>query len=140
MAPDGSWKISPEDPGGSGRSKRKTAPQVREKSLPESGNDPIILCRACRAQVCREKDGIPVQGRHRHVFANPHGLVFDVVCFKAAEGCAAAGPLSGEFTWFTGYQWQVGVCRTCLSHIGWRFSGPDSVFFALITDALIFPP
>jgi hypothetical protein len=104
-------------------------------------DEPLIVCRQCRQSIARPSDGIAVNGAHRHVFANPHGLVFEIGCFRAATGCGVVGPASDEFTWFAGYLWQTLLCTGCLSHLGWSFSaGSGDLFFGLIPDQLIFPP
>ena len=81
-----------------------------------------------------------MNGSHRHTFANPHGIIFEIGCFKQASGCAAVGPPSAEFTWFAGYRWQPGLCVACLIHLGWVFSaaGGDG-FHGLILERLIEP-
>jgi hypothetical protein len=45
---------------------------------------------------------IAVSGSHRHVFANPYGMVFVLGCFAAAPGCALMGQPSDAFAWFAG--------------------------------------
>lgn len=99
-----------------------------------------ILCRACRHPIARPADRIRVQGRHRHTFANPHGIVFEIGCFQRAPGCGAIGPDSDEFTWFPGHRWRVCICAACLTHLGWFFAAPGGhTFHGLIIDRLIEP-
>jgi hypothetical protein len=87
--------------------------------------------------VARQQDRIVVDGSHHHVFANPHGLVFEIVCFAAVTGCGVAGEASAEFTWFPGYRWRVLFCGACLTHLGWKFDGEDGgAFYGLIRDRL----
>jgi len=97
-----------------------------------------ILCRHCGHLITRASARITVNGSHAHSFANPHGVVFHIGCFSTAEGCGYAGPLSNEFTWFTGYNWRIAVCGACLVHLGWLFvSDSESRFNGLILDQLI---
>jgi hypothetical protein len=99
-----------------------------------------ILCRDCLHPVTRPADRISVQGRHRHTFANPHGVVYEIGCFRSAPGCGRIGPASDEFTWFAGYRWRVCVCAACLVHLGWRFTATGGEpFYGLILDRLIEP-
>jgi hypothetical protein len=108
-----------------------------EKSPQE---EPFILCRDCLHPITRPAERISVQGQHHHTFANPHGIVFEIGCFRSAQGCGVIGPASDEFTWFAGYHWQVSVCGACLAHLGWRFfSAGGNSFFGLILDRLIEP-
>ncbi|MGB5984318.1 MAG: cereblon family protein, partial [Desulfobacterales bacterium] len=81
-------------------------------------------------------------GAHRHTFANPHGRVFEIGCFRDAPGCRVQGPALTEFSWFSGYAWRIALCGGCLSHLGWRFQGapsgiPGPGFFGLILNHLI---
>ncbi len=102
--------------------------------------EPHILCRNCLHAITRPADRISVDGLHGHTFANPHGVVFEIGCFRSAPGCAAIGLASEEFTWFAGHRWRVCVCAACLVHLGWRFaSGGESTFYGLILDRLIEP-
>ena len=73
---------------------------------------------------------------HEHVFFNPAGLLFRIVCFKEAPGVAGQGDPSGEFTWFKGYRWQISACLGCSAHLGWQFSRDEDVFFGLIKPLL----
>ena len=99
-----------------------------------------ILCRDCLHPVTRPADRISVQGRHRHTFANPHGVVYEIGCFRSAPGCGLIGPASEEFTWFAGHRWRVCVCAACLVHLGWRFASTGGEpFYGLILDRLVEP-
>jgi hypothetical protein len=103
-------------------------------------DEKYILCRRCGHAITRPSERIVVQGAHRHSFANPQGLVFDIGCFKTASGCSHAGPASDEFTWFPGYRWRVGFCAACLCHIGWLFLAQSGDrFHGLILDRLTQP-
>jgi len=133
------------------RSARRAPPGGREAGGPQAGpgpgaarlaaEEPWIRCRACGAGVARPADRIAVGGRHRHRFANPYGIVFEIGCFAAADGCLAVGSPTEEFTWFSGHAWQVGVCAACRTHLGWRFaSAAGGGFFGLILERLVEPP
>ncbi|MBL0713508.1 MAG: hypothetical protein JJV98_07375 [Desulfosarcina sp.] len=100
----------------------------------------LVLCRECLHPITREQDRTEVHGAHRHIFANPGGIVFTIGCFQTAEGCGAAGSPSDEFTWFKGFNWRVAVCTGCLAHLGWLFTTTSgAAFWGLILDHLIFP-
>ena len=112
--------------------------EAAEDQLPEE--EEYILCRQCRQALTRPADRIGVQGSHRHTFANPHGIVFDIGCFENVKGCGYAGAASDEFTWFAGYSWRVCYCAMCLTHLGWVFSAKGGhMFHGLILDKLIEP-
>ena len=109
-----------------------------EDQAPEE--EEYILCRQCHQAITRPIDRLSIQGAHRHTFANPQGIVFDIGCFRNVLGCGYAGAASDEFTWFAGYSWRVCYCTMCLTHLGWLFSstGGDT-FHGLIVDRLIEP-
>ena len=97
-----------------------------------------ILCRQCFHMITGPDEGIWMNGSHRHTFANPVGVVYEIGCFNSAPGCRVVGPASDEFTWFSGYLWRVAICSKCLTHLGWHFL-PSGVhgFYGLILDRLI---
>ena len=106
----------------------------------ERREDKLILCRRCGHAVTHPDEQTAKEGAYRHTFANPHGIVYDIGCFRTADGCGTTGPTTGEFTWFKGYRWKVAVCLACLVHMGWLFvSESGDRFHGLILDRLIFP-
>lgn len=107
-----------------------------EKSISE---DEIISCALCNSFITRPSNKIIVDQTFSHVFANPHGIVFEIGCFDSAPGCIAGSASSTEFSWFPGYSWKIGACQFCSSHLGWIFSSKEDRFFGLILDKLIFP-
>jgi len=111
--------------------------ETKEK---ESDTGKFILCRRCHQVITSPDERIEMQGAHQHTFANPHGIVYHIGCFKSAAGCGYAGSASDEFSWFKGYSWRVAVCGSCLLHLGWLFISPGSESFnGLILDHLILP-
>ncbi len=127
------------------RSRKKdsrSVPQLAEEEAPkqEPEEEEYILCRQCRQPITRPAERISVQGAHQHTFANPHGIVFEIGCFKTAQGCGYAGPPSTEFTWFSGYAWRVSYCTLCMTHLGWVFiADSGDSFHGFILDRLIEP-
>ena len=115
-----------------------TIEKEAEDQSPEE--EEYILCRQCHQAITKPVDRIAMQGSHRHTFANPHGIVFEIGCFRSVKGCGYAGAASDDFSWFAGYSWRVCFCTMCLTHLGWLFSlkGGD-IFHGLILDRLIEP-
>lgn len=95
-----------------------------------------LVCRSCRAPITRRDLAMEVNGSHRHVFFNPHGLVFELGCFASAKNVLPLGPRTDEFTWFPGYAWQAVACSGCSGQLGWRYTAPGGGFFGLILAAL----
>jgi hypothetical protein len=113
-----------------------------EKEAPKRSpeEEQYILCRQCRQAITRPVERISIQGSHQHTFANPHGVVFEIGCFKDVIGCGYAGAATDEFSWFAGYSWRICFCSMCLTHLGWIFSSnAGDIFHALIIDRIIQP-
>ncbi len=113
-----------------------TIEKEAEERSPEE--EEYILCRQCHQAITKPADRIAMQGSHGHTFANPHGIVFEIGCFRNVRGCGYAGVASDDFSWFAGYSWRVCFCNMCLTHLGWKFSlmGGEH-FHGLILDRLI---
>ncbi|MCU0597708.1 MAG: cereblon family protein [Desulfobacterales bacterium] len=96
-----------------------------------------MLCRQCLQVITHRSLKIIIHGTHEHTFANPYGIVYEIGCFQSASGCGYVGSPTDEFSWFRGFKWQVAVCASCLTHLGWLFtsSGIDS-FIGLILERL----
>ena len=115
-----------------------TAEKEAEGQEPEE--EEYIVCRQCRHTITRPTERMAMQGSHQHTFANPHGIVFEIGCFKNATGCGYAGAATDEFSWFPGYSWRICFCSMCLTHLGWLFtSNAGDGFHALILDRIIEP-
>jgi len=119
----------------------KTEIMVEDESGEQiSEDDKFIRCAQCLNAIAKPTERIVIGGAHRHTFANPHGILFEIACFSFADGCRYLGPGTDEFTWFKGYDWRIALCGKCLVHLGWQFTsaGKDS-FYGLIVDRLIYP-
>ena len=121
-------------------SKHELDADVAEQDEESPEEEPHIICRQCHQAITKSEERFSIQGAHQHTFANPHGLVFEIGCFRNAIGCGYAGPASDEFTWFAGYSWRVCFCGRCLTHLGWLFtSNSGDAFHGLILERLIEP-
>ena len=135
--------------GGAGRGARATRRAGRSgagtpAARPEGGGEPEateeeerwLRCASCGARVVREAARLVVNGSHEHCFLNPSGIRYVVSCWASAPGCVAEGERSAVWTWFPGYAWQVELCRSCSTHLGWSFHAATS-FYALIRELLL---
>ncbi|MBN2466694.1 MAG: hypothetical protein JXD19_00970 [Deltaproteobacteria bacterium] len=105
---------------------------------PQPEND--LLCRECLHVITSLAESIAVGGSHRHTFANPQGILFEIGCFRSAPGCGYIGPATDEWSWFSGFQWKIAVCAACSTHLGWLYlSGGGDTFHGLILNRLISP-
>jgi hypothetical protein len=95
-----------------------------------------VRCRLCRAVVTQHDGAIELAGSHQHVYTNPAGIRFVIVLYRYAY-CELAGEATTEFSWFSGYAWQMAYCGNCGSHLGWYYTRsqfPD--FYGLIRPRL----
>ncbi len=105
--------------------------QAEEPAIEEK-----ILCRNCHAPVTDKADEISINESDFHLFKNPAGIYFRVVCFQKAHGCIIISEYTELHTWFEGYSWAIALCRVCHSHLGWHYISLDRTFFGLIADRL----
>jgi hypothetical protein len=100
--------------------------------------DPRLRCASCGHAITEPRERLQVDGAHGHVFTNPHGLSFEIGCFRNAPGCRAAGRPTDEHTWFPGYAWRVALCAGCGVHLGWYYQGGGGGrFYGLILERLV---
>ncbi|XP_030633141.1 protein cereblon [Chanos chanos] len=55
-------------------------------------------------------------------YVNPHGYVHETLTVYKASNLNLIGRPSTLHSWFPGYAWTIAQCRTCGSHMGWKFS------------------
>lgn len=103
-----------------------------------SKEDEIIVCAFCSHPITTPSKQILIHDAFRHIFANPHGYVFEIGCFSEAMGCRPVSNPSIEFSWFIGYSWQTCICCQCATHLGWFFSSKSDHFWGLIFEKLVF--
>lgn len=97
-----------------------------------------ILCRRCLRLISNEAERIAVQGSHKHTFANPQGIIYEIGCFRNAAGCGYTGVPTDEYTWFRGFRWRIALCGRCLTHLGWLFVSAGNLSFnGLILNRLV---
>ncbi|XP_061640599.1 protein cereblon isoform X2 [Phyllopteryx taeniolatus] len=55
-------------------------------------------------------------------YVNPHGYVHETLTVYKANNLNLVGRPSTLHSWFPGYAWTIAQCRTCGSHMGWKFT------------------
>ena len=110
--------------------------ETGKEAKSEEKREQVYFCRTCGNSITSRKYSFDMEGRHLHTFMNPSGLIFQIACFSHASGCHIFGNYTGEFTWFSGYDWSVVLCRVCGKHLGWHYSSGENGFFGLIMENL----
>ena len=101
-----------------------------------AGGPARIACAACRALLADDARATERAGAHRHLCANPAGVVYPIRLFVGSWSVAAVGSPSDVHSWFPGAIWQIAVCRRCHLHLGWLFDETEP-FAGLIEGAFI---
>jgi len=117
----------------SGEGERKIKTERRKE---KAGQGRKLLCHRCRHPITEAGMAIVFDGNHVHSRVNPVGITYDFACYRHAPGCTVAGPPVWEYSWFTGYAWQIALCGQCGEHMGWRFRG-EELFFGLVLGRLV---
>ena len=102
----------------------------------QPSDDKKVFCRKCHGTVADIQDRIRINNSDYHLFSNPLGIYFRVLCFSRADGVFTITEYVEEHTWFSGYSWSIALCRNCNAHLGWHYKSGDSVFYGLIADRL----
>ncbi|MCP3899517.1 MAG: hypothetical protein GY707_07385 [Desulfobacteraceae bacterium] len=101
-------------------------------------NEKNIFCYNCSSIITNQSFQISKNDSHKHTFPNPHGIVFEIGCFKEAFGCSVSPESSNEFSWFSGYNWSIATCHNCNNHLGWLFTSSSNSFFGLILEKIYY--
>jgi hypothetical protein len=119
------------------------ASRSQRRETLDQGREGWILCGSCRARIALEAWTLD-EGSHAPLFfSNPHGHAFQLILVTKTEGMLHDGVFTADHTWFAGYEWSVGVCGTCRSHLGWQYRAlrPDLgrwEFAALSREQVVF--
>ena len=74
-----------------------------------------------------------------HYFANPDGMLFEILTFSWCQNLRDGSPSVWKDTWFAGYAWTVQYCSGCQIHMGWRYDGSTEPtrFYGIVRERLI---
>ena len=112
-------------------------PSPDDQEQTEFKEERVILCRKCKHHITSQHLATEVEGKHRHTFFNPAGVLFEIGCFSDAPGCLDTGAPTTEFAWFKGCSWQFSFCAVCQSQLGWQFLPEEGgSFHGLILNRL----
>jgi hypothetical protein len=124
---------------------KKSDLQAEKVTSKEQAHDEVVeenkklFCTSCKNYITDLEAAISINGAHTHTFSNPTGLIYTINCFQPASGCQTIGDSTDEYTWFSGYEWQIAICRSCREQLGWLFSNSNQ-FYGLISDRLTHMP
>lgn len=126
---------------GAGGEQPGARPGGEERPEADDGSaGPRLRCATCGRRIASASALFSTGGAAGpSVYVNPHGLVFEILTVRDAQGLVAVGGATAEHTWFPGYAWQVVCCSSCGTHLGWRFTSSSAeppVFYGLIRSAL----
>lgn len=82
-------------------------------------------CKRCKTQIASYSDIFAMaKGNVNANYCNPAGYIHETLTVHktSEDALVIVDRPSTEFSWFPGYAWQIAVCSTCQSHIGWKFS------------------
>lgn len=95
-----------------------------------------LCCARCLHPVTEHAAYLEMSGGHTHVFTNPGGITYELALYRYAD-CLIHGPATTDYTWFSGYAWQLALCINCHEHLGWRYRKPgNATFYGLIRERL----
>lgn len=105
-------------------------------------------CKRCKTKIAVYNDIFAMaKGNVNANYCNPAGYIHETLTVhKTLENSTRlVDRPSSEFSWFPGYAWQIAVCITCSSHIGWKFLALNKnlkpkAFFGLSCKSLIVSP
>ena len=110
--------------------------QVETGRQTTTPGDDTLRCAVCDHRITDRTYRSVMGGAHEHTFVNPGGFTFRIGCFVAAPGCTHVGETSDAFSWFPGWKWQIAICGSCHTHVGWIFRCGGEQFHGLIVSAL----
>jgi len=103
----------------------------------EESEEKWVRCRKCSCKIALLTDKININHTNLHIFKNPSGIIFRIICFSNAPGSINISNYTEENTWFKGYLWSISICRACNNHLGWHYNSGNEEFYGLIADRLI---
>jgi hypothetical protein len=95
-----------------------------------------VRCVKCSNKIALVSDKININGADTHLFKNPAGIYFTVICFSSASGAVNITQHTEENTWFPGCPWSISICGFCGNHLGWHYLSETGDFYGLITYRL----
>jgi hypothetical protein len=101
----------------------------------EPGIEEKILCRNCHAHITDKAEEVSINESDYHLFKNPAGIYFRIVCFCNAPGCTIISDYTEKYTWFEGYSWLF-IMPDMSFAPGWHYISLDRTFYGLIADRL----
>ena len=118
-------------------------PEETQKTKDKQKEKPSLsryVCANCHTPVSDASCLLVIQGDSpNHYFANPDGLLFEILTFSWCQNLLDGSPSVWQNTWFAGYSWTVQYCSGCQIHMGWRYDGSaePTRFYGIVRERLI---
>ena len=96
-----------------------------------------VRCSTCNYKITLLSDKIHINSADVHIFKNPAGIIYRVICFSQAPGSVNITEYTFENSWFSGYSWSISLCRLCNNHLGWHYSSGSEEFYGLIAERIL---
>ena len=111
------------------------------RSNEEAESNRVILCRVCESEVSSHDQIIVMSTTGAsQAFANPSGLLREVLTLAHAWNLEIDPQSTTDFTWYPGYAWRICYCAQCHSHLGWQYEAVESRepnrFYGLLLKAI----
>ena len=94
-----------------------------------------LACAFCGHLVTTVSEKIAVRGRHHHNFPY-YGHIVRLSCYRSAPGCVGVERISNGCSWFRRYAWQIQLCRSCYTQLGWKYMSHEDSFYGLVFKLL----
>lgn len=106
-------------------------PSIFENEDDDKMKQRNLICARCEEPVTKVSEKVNIFGRHDHAF-HLYGEMVRLGCFGNAPGCMGVQGISNGYSWFRGYSWQIQVCNTCYTQLGWKYMSGNDRFYGLM--------
>ncbi|PIK49821.1 hypothetical protein BSL78_13323 [Apostichopus japonicus] len=83
----------------------------------------VLRCKNCQTHIGNKNDvfSMSLDGPMA-AYVNPGGYIHETITLYKAQNLNLLGRPSTDNSWFPGFAWTILQCRSCASHMGWKFT------------------
>ncbi|KAJ8301385.1 hypothetical protein KUTeg_020372 [Tegillarca granosa] len=83
----------------------------------------VLCCKDCNVPISHKTEVfcMSVEGP-LGAYVNPGGHIHETLTVYKVQNVDLIGRPTKEHSWFPGYAWTIAQCKSCNSHLGWRFT------------------